>query len=99
MNLNPQSIDMLAQKSNVPASKSDAECFSESNYAMSMLSTKDTFTSKKNPRSFSHKSLISAHSSTLDDQDIVFKTSKFQIKKKKVHFEENKSKLEKIDSN
>ena len=78
---------------------SEADCFSESNYAMSMLSTKDTFVQRKNPRSMSEITIKSLRSSSNNDQDIIYKASKFTIKKKKVHFGENQSLLNKIDSN
>lgn len=59
MNLNPSNIEKLDTKSKNDHSKNDHDCFSESNYAMSLLSTRDTFTNKKQVRSMSSKSLKS----------------------------------------
>lgn len=59
MNLNPSNIEKLDTKSKNNQSKNDHDCFSESNYAMSLLSTRDTFTNKKQVRSMSSKSLKS----------------------------------------
>lgn len=59
MNLSPSNIEKLENKSKYNKLKNEQDIMSESNYPMSLLSTRDTFTNKKQVRSMSSKSLRS----------------------------------------
>jgi len=81
MNLSQTNIEKLENKVKCNKSKNEQDIMSESNYPMSLLSTRDTFTVKKQVRSMSSKSLRSLSvksQSVLSNNDYVKSDSKIK---------------------
>jgi len=81
MNLSEKNIDKLETSVKNNNSKNEKDVLSESNYPMSLLSTRDTFTVKKQVRSMSSKSL--KFQSVISNNDHICSDSKVKNIKSK----------------